>query len=125
MIGANANECVRSGEPRPQLLDVPLRDLSQRDPQCIRRDGEAPECIAKLERHRVAVERTTLKEVLSNVCQHLACLLGQSSRGVEEPLVVGERTIDRAPRLRLIPGQRRHVLSRARHAYVTRGSAFA
>ena len=116
MTGASANECVRSGEPRPQLLDVTPCDLIQRDPQCIRRNGEAPECIAKLERHGIPVERAPLKQVLSNVRQHLAGLLGETRRSVQKPLVIGQRTIDRAPGLQLIPGERRDVLLGSGHA---------
>src|SRR5437764_13618173 len=110
---------------RAQLVHVAARAVLQRDRQCIRRDCHAPERIAQLERQGVAVEWPSLQEVLPDVGEHLASLLGQSSRRVEQPLVFGQLPPDRAPGFRLILGQRGGARDWGTHAYVTRGSAFA
>src|SRR5215204_2333362 len=95
---------------RTQLLDIAPGHVLQRDPQCIRRDRKAPERVAEFQRHGLPVERASLKQVLSYVCQDLAGFLRQPRGGVEEALVVVEPEIDRASSLRLIPVQSRRVL---------------
>ena len=64
----------------------------------------------------IAIERAALQQVLPDVGEHLAGLLGQTGGGVEQSLVVGERAVDRAPRFRLILGERRDVRGRGAHA---------
>src|SRR4051794_40886941 len=117
-------------EPSRRVARAPLVHLAgrgplQRDPPGICRDRPAPECVAQLESESIAVEMAPLQEVLSNVGEHLASLLGQSGGRVEQAMFLGEVPSDRPPGFRLVLGQRRDARGRSAHAYVTRGSAFA
>jgi hypothetical protein len=82
--------------PREQLLDIVRRYLAQRQTDRASGDRHAPERIAELLRHGVTVEHAALHEVLAHVGEHFAGFLGESCRGVEQALIVGERLVDRA-----------------------------
>jgi len=87
------------GVPSSQLLLIAHRHPTQRDAHGVRRDGEAPECIAKLVDHGVAIEHPTLKHVPPSMGEDFTRLFGQARCGIEKSVRIVEGGVD-GPRSR-------------------------
>src|SRR6476646_5457105 len=73
-----------------QLAPIGLGDVIERDAECIRRDGEAPEHVTQLFDEALGAGDTLLENSLSHEAEDFARLLGQPGRGVEKSLVRSE-----------------------------------
>ncbi len=119
--------------PSSQLLLVSHRHPTQRNADGVCRDGKAPERIAKLVDHGVAIEHPTLKHVPPGMGEDFTSLFGQARCGIEKSVRVVQGWIDRPGGRHLVRVEgalvlatlEKRTLGLLSHAYVTRGSAFA
>jgi hypothetical protein len=82
--------------PSLELGDVCAPDRIERNAQRVGCGGETPKDITQFFCESVDRSRALLKDVLANEPEHLASFLGETSRGVEELVIAGERRIERS-----------------------------
>jgi hypothetical protein len=88
--------------PSLELVDICPPDRIERNAERVGGRGETPQDIAQFFGESLDRSRPLLKDVLAHESEHLASFLGETSRGVQEPFIAGERRILRSQRSALI-----------------------
>ena len=76
--------------PLREFLLVSLSDLRQRDAEGVRGDRQAPQDIAELLDQSVAIDLSSLKELLSNESEDFGRFLGKTRGCVEQTIAAVE-----------------------------------